>query len=53
MQTVVVYDSKFGNTERVAEAIARGAGPLGARRRAGELLHGPEGPDGAPDARTR
>jgi flavodoxin len=28
MQTVVIYDSKFGNTERIAEAIARGAGTL-------------------------
>jgi flavodoxin len=26
MQTVVIYDSKFGNTERIAEAIARGVG---------------------------
>lgn len=26
MQTVVVYDSKFGNTEHIAQAIARGAG---------------------------
>lgn len=25
MQTVVIYDSKFGNTEKIAEAIARGA----------------------------
>ena len=24
MQTLVVYDSKFGNTEKVAQAIARG-----------------------------
>ena len=29
MQTVVVYDSKFGNTERIADAIARGVGGLG------------------------
>ena len=29
MQTVVVYDSKFGNTEKIAEAIGRGAGSLG------------------------
>jgi flavodoxin len=29
MQTVVIYDSKFGNTERIAEAIGRGAGELG------------------------
>lgn len=28
MRTVVIYDSKFGNTERIAEAIARGAGTL-------------------------
>ena len=26
MNTVVIYDSKFGNTEKIAEAIARGAG---------------------------
>ena len=29
MQTFVVYDSKFGNTERIADAIARGLGTLG------------------------
>lgn len=29
MQSVVVYDSKFGNTERIADAIARGVGTLG------------------------
>jgi flavodoxin len=28
MQTVVIYDSKFGNTEKIAEAIARGVGTL-------------------------
>jgi flavodoxin len=28
MQTVVIYDSKFGNTEKIAEAIARGIGPI-------------------------
>ena len=28
MQTVIIYDSKFGNTEKVAEAIARGIGTL-------------------------
>jgi flavodoxin len=26
MQSLVIYDSKFGNTERIAEAIARGIG---------------------------
>jgi flavodoxin len=26
MQTLVIYDSKFGNTEKVARAIARGVG---------------------------
>jgi flavodoxin len=26
MQTVVIYDSRFGNTEKIAEAIGRGAG---------------------------
>ena len=29
MHSVVVYDSKFGNTERIAQAIARGAAILG------------------------
>lgn len=29
MYTVVVYDTKFGNTEKIAQAIARGAGTLG------------------------
>jgi flavodoxin len=29
MQTVVIYDSKFGNTEKIAEAIGRGIGALG------------------------
>lgn len=29
MHTVVIYDSKFGNTERIAQAIARGAAALG------------------------
>ena len=28
MQTLVIYDSKFGNTEKVAEAIARGMSPV-------------------------
>jgi flavodoxin len=28
MQTVIIYDSKFGNTEKIAGAIARGAGTL-------------------------
>lgn len=29
MQTVVIYDSRFGNTEKIAEAIGRGAGATG------------------------
>jgi len=29
MPTVVIYDTKFGNTARIAEAIARGAGARG------------------------
>ena len=29
MKTLVIYDSKFGNTERIAEAIAKGADALG------------------------
>lgn len=29
MQTLVIYDSKFGNTEKIAEAIGRGVGTLG------------------------
>jgi len=32
MQTVVIYDTKFGNTEKIAEAIARGAGISGSVR---------------------
>jgi len=28
MNTLVIYDSKFGNTERIAEAIARGVGSV-------------------------
>ena len=32
MFTLVVYDSKFGNTERIAQAIARGAATLGSVR---------------------
>ncbi|TAK00160.1 MAG: flavodoxin family protein [Chloroflexota bacterium] len=28
MNTVVIYDSKFGNTEKIAEAIARGIGSV-------------------------
>ena len=29
MKTLVIYDSKFGNTEKVAEALAEGAARLG------------------------
>jgi flavodoxin len=29
METLVIYDTKFGNTEKIAQAIARGAGTLG------------------------
>lgn len=29
MQTVVIYDSKFGNTEKIAEAIGRGLATFG------------------------
>ena len=32
MQTVVIYDSKFGNTEKIAQAIARGVSTLGSVR---------------------
>ena len=28
MQTLVIYDSKFGNTEKIAKAIARGVGQV-------------------------
>jgi flavodoxin len=28
MQTLIIYDSKFGNTEKIAQAIARGVGPI-------------------------
>jgi flavodoxin len=29
MQTVVIYDTKFGNTEKIAQAIGRGVGTYG------------------------
>lgn len=29
MQVIVIYDTKFGNTAKIAQAIARGAGALG------------------------
>jgi flavodoxin len=32
MQIVIVYDTKFGNTEKIAKAIARGASELGSVR---------------------
>jgi flavodoxin len=32
MQTVVIYDTKFGNTEKIAKAIAQGASELGTVR---------------------
>jgi flavodoxin len=32
MFTVVIYDTKFGNTAKIAEAIARGAGERGSVR---------------------
>ena len=32
MLTVVIYDTKFGNTAKIAEAIARGAGARGSVR---------------------
>ena len=32
MQTVVIYDTKFGNTEKIAQAIARGVGTHGSVR---------------------
>ncbi len=32
MLTVIIYDTKFGNTERIAQAIARGAGARGSVR---------------------
>ena len=32
MHTLVIYDSKFGNTEKIAQAIARGVGTLGSVR---------------------
>jgi flavodoxin len=28
MQSLIIYDSKFGNTEKIAEAIARGVGSV-------------------------
>lgn len=30
MQSLVIYDSRFGNTEKIAQAIGRGVGRLGA-----------------------
>ena len=48
MVTLVIYDTKFGNTEKVAQAIGRGVGTLGSAhvmdvaRAAGSL---PERPD--------
>jgi flavodoxin len=51
MQTLVIYDSKFGNTEKVAEAIGRGAASLGAVRvrstseAAGSATFGADRPD--------
>lgn len=32
MSTVVIYDTKFGNTEKIAEAIGRGVGACGSVR---------------------
>ncbi len=32
MDSVLIYDSRFGNTEKVAQAIARGLAPFGAVR---------------------
>ena len=32
MLAIVIYDSKFGNTERIAQAIARGIGTIGGVR---------------------
>lgn len=29
MKALVIYDTKFGNTQKIAQAIARGAGKLG------------------------
>ena len=43
MQTVVIYDSKFGNTEKVAQAITRGAATLGDVR----VLHSAEAMSGS------
>ena len=51
MQTVVVYDSKFGNTERIADAIARGVGTLGSVlvMDTAEATGTGQGPAGRPD----
>jgi flavodoxin len=32
MRAIVIFDSKFGNTEKIAQAIARGIGTLGSVR---------------------
>jgi flavodoxin len=51
MQTVVVYDSKFGNPEKVAQAIARGAGTLADVRviNTTAAARAFDGPAGSPD----
>ena len=51
MQTVVVYDSKFGNTEKIADAIARGVGTLGSVlvMDTAEATGMGQGPAGRPD----
>ena len=46
MQTVVIYDSKFGNTEKIAQAIGRGLGALGDVR---VMSTGEATPDERPD----
>jgi flavodoxin len=48
MRTDVLYDSRFGNTEKIAEAIARGVGTLGSVRvmdTAEAVRHPAERPD--------
>lgn len=51
MQTLVIYDSKFGNTEKIAEAIARGVGPVSGVRvtSAAEATRALESPASRPD----
>lgn len=45
MRALVVYDSRFGNTERIARAVGRGLEPYGAVRVVSVAGQGPAGID--------